>query len=90
MLTIATVNVSGLSSSPARTGGSRGRAVTLPSTPNSSDAALIRAIAYGDRHAMERLYARHSALEVMAPSLAPHSMPCPSRIASDPVQHRRR
>jgi RNA polymerase sigma-70 factor (ECF subfamily) len=60
MLPIATVDVSGQSAVPACTGDSRTRAVTLPSTQTLSDAALIRAIAYGDRHAMARLYARHS------------------------------
>jgi RNA polymerase sigma-70 factor (ECF subfamily) len=60
MVTITTVDVSGQSAGSACTGDSRTRAVTLPSSPNLSDAALIRAIAYGDRHAMARLYARHS------------------------------
>jgi RNA polymerase sigma-70 factor (ECF subfamily) len=60
MVMIAEVNVSGQSSSPVRTGVSGSSAVTRPSIPNSSDVALIRAIACGDRHAMERLYAQHS------------------------------
>ena len=64
MLTITKVNL------PKQPVGSRGhdlsrtvpRAGALPPTlsPHSSDDALLREIALGDRHAMELLYSRHS------------------------------
>lgn len=61
MLTITEANFSSQSAGVRERSLSRTvpRKATLPLSPGASDEALIKAIARGERHAMELLYARH-------------------------------